>query len=59
MQEIRRTLKRYLKEAGVAHPDVEAVILFALIDGVSQHYVLDPERYPLARITERIVAAYR
>ncbi|MGH7460100.1 MAG: TetR/AcrR family transcriptional regulator [Longimicrobiales bacterium] len=59
MQEIRLTLKRYLQEAGVAHPDVEAVILFALIDGVCQHYVLDPERYPLARITERIVDAYR
>ena len=59
MAEIRRTLKRYLKDAGVAQPDVEAVILFALIDGVCQHYVLDPERYPLGRITERIVAAYR
>ena len=59
MAEIRRTLQRYLRAAGVARPDLEAVILFALIDGVSQHYVLDPKRYPLREVTERIVEAYR
>jgi AcrR family transcriptional regulator len=58
MAEIRRTLQRYLRAAGVARPDLEAVILFALIDGVSQHYVLDPEHYPLKAVTDRIVAAY-
>ncbi|MGH7469664.1 MAG: TetR/AcrR family transcriptional regulator [Longimicrobiales bacterium] len=59
MDEIRRTLERYLRDDGVAQPELEAVILFALIDGVSQHYVLDPGHYPLDRIAERIVAAYR
>jgi AcrR family transcriptional regulator len=59
MGEIRRTLERYLREDGVSQPELEAVILFALIDGVSQHYVLDPEGYPLDRVVARIVAAYR
>jgi AcrR family transcriptional regulator len=56
---IRQTLERYLAEAGVADPATEAAILFALIDGVCQHYVLDPERYPLDRVADAIVARYR
>jgi hypothetical protein len=42
----------------VANPRLEAVILFALIDGVSQHYVLTPDDYPLEQVAARIVAAY-
>jgi AcrR family transcriptional regulator len=55
---IRRTLQGYLRDAGVARPDVAAAALFALIDGVSQHYVLDPERYPLDAVTDLVVARY-
>jgi AcrR family transcriptional regulator len=55
---IRRTLQGYLRDAGVAQPDVEAAALFALIDGVSQHYVLDPERYPLDAVVDLVVARY-
>ena len=55
---IHGTLERYLREAGVPDAKLESAILFALIDGVSQHYVLEPERYPLAAVTERIVERY-
>jgi AcrR family transcriptional regulator len=58
-EEIRRILLGYLEEAGVEAPEIEAAVLFALIDGVSQHYVLDPEGYPLEAVIERIVARYR
>ena len=51
---IRATLERYLRDAGVPDAELEAAILFALIDGVSQHYVLDPEHYPLDAVAERI-----
>jgi len=56
--EIRSTLERYLRDAGFPAPEVEAALLFALIDGVSQHYVLEPERYPLEAVVEGIVARY-
>jgi AcrR family transcriptional regulator len=56
---IRATLARYLAEAGVAEPELEAALLFALIDGVSQHYVLDPDQYPLEELAERIIGRYR
>ena len=55
---ILHTLEGYLRDAGVAQPDVEAAVLFALIDGVSQHYVLDPDRYPLEAVIELVVARY-
>jgi AcrR family transcriptional regulator len=55
---IRRTLHGYLRDAGVPSPDIEAAALFALIDGISQHYVLDPDRYPLEAVTELVIARY-
>ena len=55
---VRATLERYLREAGVADAAVESAVLFALIDGVSQHYVLDPHGYPLDAVAERIVRRY-
>jgi AcrR family transcriptional regulator len=56
---IRQTLEAYLSEAGVADPATEARILFALIDGACQHYVLEPETYPLDQIADVIVARYK
>jgi AcrR family transcriptional regulator len=56
--EIQQRLERYLRAAGVADPAIEAAILFALIDGVCQHYVLDPQHYPLAAVEEAIIARY-
>ena len=55
---IRRTLHGYLRDAGVPSPEIEAAALFALIDGISQHYVLDPDRYPLEAVTELVIARY-
>lgn len=55
---IRRTLQGYLRDAGVPNPEIEAAVLFALIDGISQHYVLDPQRYPLNAVTELIVSRF-
>ena len=53
---IRSTLTRYLKDAASRQPELDAALLFALIDGVSQHYVLDPKRYPLGEVADQIIA---
>ena len=55
---IRSTIARYLKAAGSARPELDAALLFALIDGVSQHYVLDPRRYPLHEVADLILARF-
>ncbi|HMQ31397.1 MAG TPA: TetR family transcriptional regulator [Chloroflexaceae bacterium] len=58
VETIRQTLERSLRAAGVAAPEVEARLLFAAIDGVCQHYVIDPEGYPLEAVVEALVARY-
>jgi len=58
METIQTTLARYLKDAGSKQPDLDAALLFALIDGVSQHYVLQPRSYPLTNISDRIVELF-
>lgn len=55
---IESTLARYLADAGSRQPEIDAALLFALIDGASQHYVLDPKGYPLAQVTEGIIALF-
>ncbi|NWG20684.1 MAG: TetR/AcrR family transcriptional regulator, partial [Chloroflexi bacterium] len=55
---IRTTMERALRQSGVARPEIEAAILFATIDGVAQHYVLDPEHYPLDAVVEALTLRY-
>jgi len=56
---IRQTLTRYLRDAGGDNPELDAAILFAIIDGVSQHYVLEPTRYPLDAVADRIIQRFQ
>ena len=55
---IVRTLEKYLDDINWPDAAIEARLLFAQIDGLCQHYVLDPERYPLHRVIERLVERY-
>ncbi|HEU5090734.1 MAG TPA: TetR/AcrR family transcriptional regulator [Roseiflexaceae bacterium] len=52
-------LERYLREAGWPQPELEAAILFATIDGVAQHFALEPQRYPLEAVMETLIVRYR
>lgn len=55
---IHARLLVFLGEAGFEDAAIEASVLFGLIDGISQHYVLDPEHYPIDVITEHVVRRY-
>jgi AcrR family transcriptional regulator len=57
--EILVTLSGYFRAAAWPNPEIEAAILFATIDGIAQHYVLQPKSYPLAAVTELLVDRYR
>jgi AcrR family transcriptional regulator len=57
--EIQSTLETYLREARVPQPEVEARILFALIDGIAQHCVLDSSGYPLEAVVGRVIRRYQ
>ena len=55
---IVRTLERYLADINWPEAEVEARLLFAQIDGLFQHYVLDPEQFPLTDVIERLIERY-
>jgi AcrR family transcriptional regulator len=55
---IVRTLERYLDDIGWPDAAVEAQLLFAQIDGLCQHYVLDHRRYPLDQVIGRLIDRY-
>jgi AcrR family transcriptional regulator len=55
---IRAALTAAFRDLGRPTPDIDAAVLFGLIDGVAQHFALDPDRYPLADVIDRIVVAF-
>lgn len=56
---IEKTLTGLLAEAGYEDPEMEARLLFATIDGVSQHFALNPKRYPIEAVFARVADRYR
>ncbi|HEX6057708.1 MAG TPA: TetR/AcrR family transcriptional regulator [Gemmatimonadaceae bacterium] len=52
---VREHLESLLREVGHADAPALSRVLFAAIDGVSQHYVLDPAAYPLETTAECLV----
>lgn len=47
-----------LAEIGRPEPTTEARLLFATLDGIFQHYVLDAEHYPLDAVVETVIASH-
>jgi AcrR family transcriptional regulator len=56
--QIMKVLTRYCADAGSTQPAIDAAVLFAVIDGVHQHFVLDPARYPLDAALEGVIARF-
>lgn len=54
---IHERLERYCQQLGLARPEVEARVLFAFIDGVSQQLVSD-DVYPLEDVTSALMVRY-
>jgi AcrR family transcriptional regulator len=55
---IEKQLELYMTELGYSAPAIEAKILFALVDGIVQHYVIAPENYPLDAVATRAIQRY-
>ncbi len=57
-EDVRATLAGHLRDVGHPDPGTQARVLFAAIDGVAQHFALDPAHYPLDAVAERVVAMF-
>ena len=56
---IVRHLAEHFQKAGAADPATEALLLFALIDGITLHYLAEPAEYPLATVQQSLIEKYR
>jgi AcrR family transcriptional regulator len=48
-------IEALLRQAGAGDPGARARVVFAAIDGAAQHWVLDPDGYPLDRVAEEMI----
>jgi AcrR family transcriptional regulator len=55
---IRARLEPLLRATGAPRPESEARLLFAAIDGVAQHYAMDPDGYPIDEVAGVLVRKF-
>ena len=48
----------YFSNAGFEDPQAETMIFGALLDGISFHFIMDPENYPLEHIKNTLLERY-
>ena len=48
----------YYKQKGIANPELEAVLVGALLDGISFNYVFNPEIYPLNEVKKMVIERF-
>ena len=51
-------IKQSLIEAGIPFPDLEAKLYFASLDGIAQHYLLNPN-YPIDDVATLLILKYK
>ena len=56
---LRREIEAAFQASGVPEATTEASVLLALLDGIAQHQVMAPRRYPIREVTEAVVSRYR
>ena len=55
---LRDLLEEELQQAGRADPPMEALLLYSLIEGTIQQYLLDPDNYPLDQVATEIIVRF-
>ena len=48
----------YFRESGSEDPEAEALILGSILDGVCFHFLLNPDKYPLDKVKEKLMNIY-
>ncbi len=55
---IFQMLEEYFRRKGYENPDIESKLFGAILDGLSFHYVIDPENFPLEKIKGTLIDRY-
>lgn len=51
-------VERYFEELGDKDPRASARVFIALLDGLGIHYVMNPEKFPLESVKQKIIELY-
>ncbi|MFP4620067.1 MAG: TetR/AcrR family transcriptional regulator [Bacteroidales bacterium] len=57
-QPILSMVVQYLGEIGFEDPQAESLIFAALLDGISYHFIMDPDNYPLQHVKQTLIERY-
>lgn len=55
---IFKMLEEYFSRKGYDNPEIESKLFGAILDGLSFHYVIDPENFPLEKIKQTLINRY-
>lgn len=55
---LRDLFEAELRQAGRADPEIDALLLYSLVEGTIQQYLLDPDAYPLDQVSDRIITFF-
>lgn len=56
--QILSIFKEYFRKNGYEDPGTEAVFLGSVLDGIFLNYILNPDKYPLDKVLDKIITMY-
>ena len=57
-ERLRNLFEGELQLLGRANPEIESYILYSLVEGTIQQYLLNPITYPLERMVDQIIGQF-
>jgi AcrR family transcriptional regulator len=58
VHEYMRLLTSFFESNGYEDPEIEALLLGAILDGVGFHIMLDPENFPIDKVKDKLIKMY-
>jgi AcrR family transcriptional regulator len=58
LEPIFKMLEEYFRRKGYDNPELESKLFGAILDGLSFHYIIDPENFPLEEIKKTLINRY-
>lgn len=57
-RELRILFQTELQQANRVNPEMDALLLYSLVEGTIQQYLLEPNNYPLDRVLAQIISRF-
>jgi AcrR family transcriptional regulator len=57
-QQLRSLFQTEMQQAQRETPEIDALLLYSLVEGTIQQYLLDPETYPLEQVVDQIILRF-